>query len=87
MSAIGITTAAAGGDVTRPRRIAAAARRALTRVTTPVTGLALKLAEIPLTVAGVGCIDAAAFVGNTIAGLVVTGLSLMAVEYVIADEE
>jgi hypothetical protein len=87
VSAIPITTAAAGGQPVRARRYAVAARRALARATTPVTGLAVKLAEIPLTVAGIGCIDAAAFVGNTIAGLVVTGLSLMALEYVIADEE
>lgn len=87
MSAFGITTAAAGGQATRVRRYAAVTRRALTRATAPVTGLALRLAQIPLTVAGIGCIDAAAFVGNTIAGLVVTGLSLMGLEYVIADEE
>jgi hypothetical protein len=87
VTAIGITTAAAGGEATRIRRYAAVARRALARATTPVTGLAGRLAEIPLTVAGIGCIDAAAFVGDTIAGLVVTGLSLMAIEYVIADEE
>lgn len=44
------------------------------------------LASIPLHVAGLGCIDAAAFVGNDIAGLVVTGLSLIWLEHVIADE-
>lgn len=87
VSAIGITTAASGGQTAGVRRYAAAARRALARATAPVTHLAVKLAEIPLTVAGIGCIDAAAFVGDTIAGLVVTGLGLMALEYVIADEE
>ena len=44
------------------------------------------LASIPLHVAGLGCIDAAAFAGNTIAGLVVTGISLIWLEHVIADE-
>jgi hypothetical protein len=52
-----------------------------------VADLAARVAEIPLTVAGLGCIDAAAFVGNTIAGLVVTGLSLIGLEYAIADEQ
>lgn len=87
MSAIGITTAAAGGQATRRRRFGAAARRALARATAPATPLLAKLAEIPLTVAGIGCIDAAAFVGDTIAGLVVTGLSLIGLEYLLADDE
>lgn len=45
------------------------------------------LLSIPLTVAGFGCIDAAAFVGNLIAGLVVTGVSLVVLEHLIADED
>jgi len=46
-----------------------------------------RLAEIPLTVAGAGCIDAAAFCGNLIAGLVVTGISLVLLEHMIADDD
>jgi hypothetical protein len=45
------------------------------------------LLSIPLTLAGAGCIDAAAFAGNTIAGLVVTGISLMWLESVIAADD
>lgn len=87
MSAIGITTAAAGGRNARLRRIGDSARRVLARATSPAGPLLAKLAEYPLTVAGLGCIDAAAFVGDTIAGLVVTGLSLFALEFVIADDQ
>lgn len=44
------------------------------------------LLSIPLTVAGIGCIDAACFAGNLIAGLAVTGVSLIVLEHLIADE-
>jgi hypothetical protein len=43
------------------------------------------LCQMPLTIVGAGCIDAAAFVGCTIAGLVVTGVSLIVLELLIAD--
>lgn len=87
MSAIGITTAAAGGQRARLRRLGVAARRSLARLFAPAAAPLAKVAEIPLTVAGLGCIDAAAFVGTPIAGLVVTGLSLIGLEYLIADDD
>lgn len=67
----------------RARRAAAAVRAAAAPVRAPL----VNMAQIPLTVAGLGCVDAAAFVGNEIAGLVVTGLSLIGLEFLIADED
>lgn len=76
------------GQPARLRHRAAARLRAITeRVAAPVRQPAANLARIPLTVAGLGCVDAAAFVGCTIAGLVVTGASLIALEFLIADED
>jgi hypothetical protein len=42
---------------------------------------------MPLTVAACGCFDAAAIKFNTLAGLVVIGVSLMYLEHLIADEQ
>ena len=64
----------------------APAARFLSRLARPVRAPLVNLASIPLHVAGLACIDAAAFTGNLIAGLVVTGLSLIWLEHVIADE-
>ena len=44
------------------------------------------LASIPLTVAGIGCVDTGVFLANTVAGWIVTGLSLVVLEHLIADE-
>jgi hypothetical protein len=52
-----------------------------------VTAFLSRLAPSFLTVSGLGCIDAAAFVGNVIAGLVVTGFSLVLLEAIAADED
>lgn len=60
-------------------------RAALAQLTKPAP--VARLLEMPLMVAGLGCVDAGAFVGNEIAGLVVTGLSLIGLEYLIADPE
>lgn len=85
MSAVSIPTRA--GQPRMWDRAAARMRAVAARISTPVLPVLHNLASIPLTVAGIGCVDAAAFVGNTIAGLVVTGLSLIALEYLIADEQ
>jgi hypothetical protein len=77
----------AGQSLRSRIRAAARLRTAAARISTPVLPVLHNLASIPLTVAGLGCVDAAAFVGNTIAGLVVTGLSLIGLEYLIADEQ
>lgn len=44
------------------------------------------LARIPLTLLGTGCIDAGVIHANLTAGLIVTGLSLLVVEHIVADE-
>jgi hypothetical protein len=46
----------------------------------------LNVLSIPLTIAGVGCIDAGVFMANTIAGMIFTGVSLIVLEHLIADE-
>ena len=71
----------------RTRRFAARAGLAVRKAAAPARAPLANLAQIPLTVAGIGCIDAAAYIGNEIAGLVVIGLSLLALEHLIADEE
>jgi len=68
---------------TAARWIASAAAKAVS----PHKASLVRLTEIPLTVMGAGCIDAAAFVGNLIAGLVVTGITLVLLEHVIADDD
>lgn len=56
------------------------------RVIAPHKASLRRLADIPLTVAGVACIDVGVFSANTIAGWIVTGLSLITLEHLIADE-
>lgn len=56
------------------------------RIASPHRAALANLASIPLTVAGIGCVDAGVFVANTIAGLLVTGVSLILLEHAIADE-
>ena len=53
---------------------------------TPAKPVAANLAKIPLTVAGLGCIDASFFLWSLIGGLVATGVTLMLVEHMIADD-
>ena len=64
------------------RRTGAAVRR----VAAPARAPLANAAQIPLTVAGLGLVDAGAFQGPTWLGLVVTGLSLFGLEFLIADE-
>lgn len=88
MSSAALAPAHAGQSLrSRVRDAAARLRAAAGRRSAPALPVLHNLAQIPMTVAGIGCIDAAAFVGNTIAGLVVTGLSLIGLEYLIADEQ
>jgi len=46
-----------------------------------------RLVEIPLTVAGVGCVDTAAWTVTAGVGWLVTGVSLFLLEHLIADPE
>lgn len=61
-------------------------RQFASRLVRPHRAALANLAQIPLTVAGIGCFDAGVFVANLIAGLMVTGLSLVLLEHLIADE-
>ena len=45
-----------------------------------------RLGEIPLTVGGLGCIDTGVFQASSVAGWIATGLSLILLEYLVADE-
>lgn len=56
------------------------------RSVTPHKASIARLADIPLTVAGIGCIDFAAFHYVHMLGWLVTGLSLVLLEHLIADE-
>lgn len=44
------------------------------------------LAQVPLTIAGLGCVDAGVILASTVAGLIVTGASLLLLEHIVADE-
>lgn len=44
------------------------------------------LMDIPLTVIGLGCVDTGVFQWSTAVGWVVTGLSLVLLEHMIADD-
>ena len=82
-----VTTAA----FPRPRRAARAERhlRKLTAVAarlSPAKPVWANLASIPLTVAGLGCVDTGVFLASSVAGWIVTGLSLVLLEHMIADE-
>lgn len=45
----------------------------------------VNLVSIPFTVAGIGCIDTGVFLASRIAGWIVTGVSLVVIESLIAD--
>lgn len=58
----------------------------LQRVTAPRSASLTNLRKMPLTVAGLGCVDVGVFTASTVAGWIVTGLTLILLEYMIADE-
>jgi hypothetical protein len=72
----------------RPRlhALAATATRAAARLFAPARPAAANLAAVPLHVAGLASIDFAAFHWAHSWGWLVTGVSLMWLEHVIADE-
>lgn len=71
-------------------RFAGAASRAVSgavrKVLVPHKAALRNLADIPLTAAGAGCIDFAAFHVAHGWGWLVTGVSLVLIEHLIADE-
>lgn len=56
------------------------------KLMTPAKPVLANLASIPLTVAGLGCIDCGVFFASTIAGFIITGISLIVLEHLAADE-
>lgn len=80
-------------DKPRSRRFSVVASVVLTavvagakRLASPRSASLANLRKMPFTVAGLGCIDMGVFTASTVAGWIVTGLSLMLLEYMIADE-
>lgn len=57
------------------------------KVLSPHRASLARLSDIPLTVAGVGCIDAGIFLASTMAGMIATGISLILIEHLIGDEQ
>lgn len=70
----------------RVPRLVSGLRAMAVRLVQPHRAALGNLASMPLTVTGVGCIDCGVFLASTIAGWIVTGLSLVLVEHLIADE-
>lgn len=70
---------------TAPRRSSAvfAAVKAYVR---PHSAPLVSLVKMPLTVAGTVCIDTGVFLASAVAGWIITGISLIVLEYMIADE-
>lgn len=64
-----------------------AAASAVRTAITPHKASLKRLADIPLTVAGTGCADFAAWHISHGWGWLITGLSLVLVEHLIADED
>lgn len=82
-----VATAAYPG--VRGRRLSGRLRslgRAAGRWLSPAKPVLANLAASPLFVSGLACVDAGVFLASTIAGLIVTGGSLILLEHVIADE-
>jgi len=84
MAAVTVPRGLAG----RPRKVTLApVARFLSWLAKPVRAPLANLASVPLHVAGLGCIDAGVFAASPVAGWIVTGLSLIWLEHVIADEK
>lgn len=70
----------------RASAVLTATAAAVKRAVRPHTAPLVNLAKMPLTVTGLGCIDAGVFTASDVAGWIVTGISLIVLEYAIADE-
>lgn len=51
-----------------------------------IRGVAAKIAQIPFTFAGIGCVDYGFFHWCSMAGWIVTGISLFVMQELVADE-
>ncbi len=61
-------------------------RQIAEKLMTPAKPVLVNLASIPFTFAGLGCIDCGVFFASTIAGFIITGISLIVLEHLAADE-
>jgi hypothetical protein len=60
--------------------------RFLSRLARPARPALANLASVPLHAAGLACVDVGVFTASPVAGWIITGLSLIWLEHVIADE-
>jgi hypothetical protein len=70
----------------QPSRAWEAVAATTARLVRPHRAALSNLVAIPLTTFGIGCIDTGVFYASFIAGWIVTGLSLIFLEHLIADE-
>lgn len=70
----------------RFRRVGSGVTHLARRLTTPHKLAVSNLARMPLFLGGAGCVDFAAFHVNHGVGWLVTGLSLILIEHMAADE-
>jgi hypothetical protein len=63
------------------------AARFLRKLAAPAKPVLANLVSIPLTVLGYACVDIGVFKASTVAGWIVTGVTLMVLEHQIADEK
>lgn len=68
------------------RKAASAVSAFAAKIVQPHKAVLSNLASIPLTVAGIACADTGAFLASTIAGWIFTGVTLLVLEHLIADE-
>lgn len=71
----------------QPSRVWGAVAATTARLVRPHRAALANLASIPLTVIGAACIDIGVFTASVIAGWIITGLSLVLLEHLIADEQ
>lgn len=82
-----VTAAVPGASARRPlRRWLDDAAVRVSRFLSPAKPVLKNLASIPLTTAGLGCADAAFWHLGTFWGLLITAVSLVLLEHLIADE-
>lgn len=88
MAAIGVPALPASKPLLNraARRLRNLTRRAAGVVLTPHKAALRRLADIPLTVAGLGCLDAAVWQWHGTAGLALLCPVLMYLEHLIADD-
>jgi len=75
--------------VLRGKAKPSAAHRGMAKVLSwlrPGRAALASVASVPLTTIGLACIDYGVFLASQVAGFIVTGISLILLEHVIADE-